>query len=296
MRRLPVPAVLVLATLTFAEGPAAETYEAELARSRTERNERLSAEYGWLSLAGLHWLEPGDNPVGSEPGLAVTLPARAPARLGTLRLEAGAVRLLPEPGATMTIEGTPVRGPRRIGTDHDETTDVVEVGRIRFHVIRRGERYGVRVKDPDHPGRTGFRGVPFYPVDPAYRVRARFEPFAEPRQVPVANVVGTQLDMFAPGRLVFRLRGEELELLPLVGAPGDESFFLMFRDETSGKETYGAGRYLNAVLEGDEVELDFNRAYNPPCAFTDFATCPLPPRGNRLAARVEAGEKKYRDP
>jgi uncharacterized protein (DUF1684 family) len=164
---------------------------------------------------------------------------------------------------------------------------------MRLHVIRRGSRHAVRVKDPQSPARQGFRGLAYYPIDPAWRVRARFERFDAPREVTIADVQGGTTTLRAPGRLVFTLDGTERALTPLLEDAQDTELWLIWRDETNDRETYGAGRYLYATLEGDGAVVDFNKAYNPPCAFTAHATCPLPPRENRLDLRIEAGEKRY---
>jgi len=163
---------------------------------------------------------------------------------------------------------------------------------LNLFVIKRGDRYGIRLKDPDSQYRREFHGIEYFPADERYRVTARF--VAERRTIPILNILGQTEPSECPGYVVFRLNGQELRLYPILEEPGAKQLFYIFRDQTTGKETYGAGRFLYSDLPQDgQVTLDFNKAYNPPCAFTPYATCPLPPKENHLAVRIEAGEKKY---
>lgn len=263
---------------------------------KQEREAALRAETGWLTLIGLHWLRAGETRFGSARTnlLRIDVPG-VPADAGSLYLENGVVRLVSRAGSALTLKGKSVTEVT-LKTDHDTTPDLVQVGRANFHIIRRADRYGVRIKDPQAETRVKFRGLDLFPYDPAFRVEARFVPFAQPREVMVPTAVGTTQKMNAPGELVFTLGGGEQRLLAFSdGGPG-EGFFIVFRDSTCGKETYGAGRFLDTPAPaGGEVVLDFNRAYNPPCAFSSYATCPLPPRENRLGLPVTAGEKAPED-
>jgi hypothetical protein len=209
-----------------------------------------------------------------------------------LDAEANAVRFEPAAEVEVTVDGESPPD-RALREDITGDPDVVELGRLRMHLIRRGDRIGLRVKDPQSPTRTGFRGLDYYPIDPEFRVVARFAPHPRPEPVEVPTVAGTTAEMLIPGRLIFELDGQSLSLDPLVESPEERELFLIFRDETSGRETYGAGRYLYATLEDGRAVVDFNRAYNPPCAFSPYATCPLPPRSNRLSVAIRAGEKAY---
>ena len=169
---------------------------------------------------------------------------------------------------------------------------MLELGSLSFHVVKRGDHLGLRVKDRDNPARAEFKGTDYYPADRKWVVNARFEPYEPPKHVPILNVLGMETEENAPGTLAFEVDGREYRLQALK-EKGEEQFFIIFADQTSGKETYGAGRYLYAdppAADG-RVKLDFNRAYSPPCAFTRYATCPLPPAQNRLPLRVEAGER-----
>jgi uncharacterized protein (DUF1684 family) len=173
-----------------------------------------------------------------------------------------------------------------------DSKDFLQVGRLKLYVIKRGERYGIRLKDPESEYRRNFRGLEYFPPNDAYRITARFVP--EPRKIPILNIIGQTESNDSPGYALFTLNGQELRLRPILEEPDAKTLFFVFRDQTAGKETYPAGRFLDTDLPRDgQVILDFNKAYNPPCAFTPYATCPLPPQENRLAVRIEAGEKKY---
>ena len=260
---------------------------------RASREERLRSGNGWLTLVGLFWLESGENRFGSNPENPIVFPeGSAPAVAGTLLYDGETVRLVPAPDSGITIEGEPA-GERRLVDDNEEGTDLLKVGRLTFYIVRRDGRHAVRVKDPESPARANFRGLAYFPIDVGYRVEGTLRPYDRLREVQVPTVVGTPQKMLAPGMIEFELAGEKLSLQPLISEPGETELFIILKDRTSGDETYGAGRYLYATLEGDRVVLDFNKAYNPPCVFTPFATCPLPPRENHLAVRVEAGEKTY---
>lgn len=268
-------------------------YAEEVERWKAKRVEGLKGEDGWLSLVGLHWLKEGENRVGSDPSNEVVLPEdRSPRVVGSLWLKDGAVRIEARPGSGVTSEGRPVTS-LDLKTDADGgKPTVLNLGTLAFHVIKRGERFALRVKDSASPARTNFRGLEYFPLDERWRVEARFEPHNPPKTIPITNVLGMQSDEPSPGALVFDIDGKTYRLDALTEA-GEEQFFIIFRDETSGKETYGAGRYLYAGPPDAQGRLlvDFNKAYSPPCAFTKYATCPLPPDQNRLPIRVEAGEK-----
>lgn len=262
-------AVILAMTLT-----AASQYQSEIERWRQDRAASLKAEGGWLSLAGLFWLQDGANPFGRA--AAIALPD-GPPQAGTFDLHDGKV--------TVTMDGTT----RAVRPDSD---DVVKVGRLSLYVIERGGKFGIRVKDPRSPARQGFHGLDYFPANEAYRVTARW--VAEPRQIPILNVLGQTEPAECPGYAVFQLQGKEMRLYPILEEPDAKELFFIFRDQTAGKETYGAGRFLYSAMPKDGlVVLDFNKAYNPPCSFTPYATCPLPPPENKLQVRIEAGEKKY---
>jgi uncharacterized protein (DUF1684 family) len=183
----------------------------------------------------------------------------------------------------------------RMIPDVEGEPTVLKLGELDFFVIERGGRLAVRVRDLKSEAGHSFRGIKSYPIEVRWRVAARFAPYDPPKQIPIATINGTLIDEASSGALVFAVDGQSYRL-DVLGKPGDKSLFVIFSDETTGRETYGGGRYLYAPAPGADglVDLDFNKAYNPPCVFTDYATCPLPPRQNRLPFRIEAGEMNYK--
>ena len=255
---------------------AATSYQGEIAEWRRQREESLKRDGGWLSVAGLFWLHDGANRFGKDAANDIVLPD-GPAQAGVFELHDNKV--------TVAMGGES----RELWPD---SLDVAKVGRLSLFVIQRGGKFGIRLKDPASEYRREFHGIENYPANEAYRVTARF--VAEPAKIPILNVLGQTEPMESPGYVAFQLNGQELRLRPVLEEPDAKELFYIFRDQTSGKETYGAGRFLYSEMPKDgKVVLDFNKAYNPPCAFTPYATCPLPPPENRLAIKVEAGEKKY---
>jgi uncharacterized protein len=252
------------------------SYQDEIAKWHRDRETALTADGGWLTVAGLFWLHPGANTFGRDAANNIVLPD-GPAHAGVFHFENGKV--------TVTMDGAT----REL---HPDSADAARVGRLSLFIIKRSDKFGIRLKDPESPARREFKGIASFPADEAYRVTARW--VAEPRKIPILNVLGQTEDSECPGYAVFRLHGQELKLHPILEEPGAKELFFIFRDQTSNKETYGAGRFLYTALpQNGQVVLDFNQAQNPPCAFTPFATCPLPPAENRLPVRIEAGEKKY---
>lgn len=271
--------------------PAADP-AGELAAWRADRVARLTAPDGWLTLIGLHFLEPGDSTLGRGPDNRVVL-AAGPERLGVVQLDAeGRVRLLVNPGVEVTVGGEPVLS-ASLGDGRSGRPVTAVCGTMSFHVIDRGGRKALRVKDSAAERRRHFAGIECYPADPAWRIEADWIPYDRPREVPIRNILGQESNALVLGRAVFERDGHLLGLLPIQEAP-DAPLFFIISDLTSGTETYAAARFLYADPPRDgKVVLDFNRAINPPCAFTPFATCPLPPEENRLPVAVTAGEKDY---
>lgn len=268
------------------------SYEQELEQWKAKRLASLKSEDGWLSLIGLFWLKEGENRFGSDPTYEIVLPdGKAPQHAGTLRLAAGKVTLEANPEAKVTSEGRPV-ATLELKSDEGGAPTMLEMGSLSFNVVKRGDRLGLRVRDRESPARAEFKGTDYYPAERRWVVNARFEPYQPPKRVPILNVLGMETEETSPGALAFEVDGRPYKLEALK-EQGSEQFFIIFADQTNNKETYGAGRYLYADPPGADgrVTLDFNRAYSPPCAFTRYATCPLPPPQNRLALRVEAGER-----
>ena len=262
--------------------PAPDAYRAQIERWRRQREAALTADGGWLTVTGLFWLHEGANSFGaassSASGKDIVLPADPAVKGGAFDLHNGKIALRMD-GQT-----------RELRPDSTGKADVVTLGRLTMFAIQRGGKYGIRLKDNNSRLRKEFTGLHYFPVSEDYRIRTRLVPDA--KKIPISNVLGQIADTPSPGYVEFEIHGQKLRLTPVEESPNELSF--IFRDLTSGKETYGSGRFLDAELGKDgEVVLDFNKAYNPPCAFTPYATCPLPPKENRLAVRIEAGELKY---
>ena len=279
-----------MADASAGAGDPDDAYVRELEQHRKDREARLRGERGWLSLVGLSWLEDGANRLGSDPRADIVLPAGAPAHAGTVTVRDGRVSVELASGVSGAIDGKPVTR-AELRPDDPGPPDVLMLGTMSLQVIKRAGKLGVRLKDSASPARRAFTGLRFFPIRPAYRVQARFVPHARPVSITVPSAVGPAQTMESPGAAVFTLDGHELRLDPVLESPADTELFFVFRDQTSGRETYGGGRFLYTPLPRDgRVELDFNKAFSPPCAFTPYATCPLPPPQNRLPVRIEAGE------
>ncbi|RXK55307.1 DUF1684 domain-containing protein [Oleiharenicola lentus] len=282
----------VLAAPAFAADPA--DYVQSVEQWRAGRLERLTRADGWLALIGRHPLEVGVWSVGSAPGNAIRL-AAGPDQLGTVtRTGDNTLTFALADGVEAAIDGTTERT-APLATSSAGKPTYVRAGTVNFYILEQGGRYFLRVRDSESARRKNFAGLDNYPVDPKWRIEANWVPFATPRQLPITNVVGLTQDAACPGKAVFTLDGRTYELLPLQDSPDDDLFFIL-TDATAGEETYEASRFLYSAPPKDgKVVLDFNRLYNPPCAFTPFTTCPLPPKENVLPFRLTAGEKKYRD-
>lgn len=261
---------------------ASEAYRAQIEEWQRQRAAALTADGGWLTVTGLFWLHEGANSFGSASpsasGHEIVLPADPAVKEGVFELHDGKV--------TLRMDGQT----RELRTDSMAKPDVLTMGSLTMFVIQRGGKYGIRLKDNNSRLRKEFAGLHYFPVSEDYRIRTRLVPDA--KKIPILNILGQVEETQSPGYVDFELHGQKLRLTPVEESPNELSF--IFRDLTAGKETYGSGRFLDAELGKDgDVVLDFNKAYNPPCAFTPFATCPLPPKENRLAVRIEAGELKY---
>jgi uncharacterized protein len=285
--------VLVALQVESANPDAAE-HKKQIEEWRQNRFQRLKSEEGWLTLIGLFWLKEGENSFGSDPSNPILFPKdKSPARAGSLVVQKGKVRLEPQAGVNLTIGGKPAQ-PMALKADITGEPTVMDLGSLRFFVIDRGGKLGVRVRDREHPARKSFQGIASYPVDSKWRVEATLEA-KKNNKIPIVNILGMVEQTPSPGTLVFQIDGKTYRLDPVL-EEGETDFFIIFGDQTNGKETYGAGRYVYAAPPGpdNKVIIDFNKAYNPPCVFSPYATCPLPPKQNKLAVRIEAGEKDYK--
>lgn len=268
-------------------------FHEEITAWQQQRDADLRDPNGWLTLAGLYWLEPGRNSFGADPANAICFPDKAPAYMGEFVVTDEGVSVEIAPGVEVSSGGKPVTQLALTGSKMDEP--VLACGSLRWFIIRRDERWAVRLRDVEHPALAGFPGVACFPADPAWRVAARLIPHPAPVNIPVPTILGSVNQTPSPGTLHFSVNGADWRLIALGKA--ERPLSLIFADATSGHETYGSGRFLTVDAPDPEgwTVIDFNRAYNPPCAFTPFATCPLPPPGNRLPIAITAGEKKFGD-
>jgi uncharacterized protein (DUF1684 family) len=273
----------------------ASAHKSEIEKWQRNRLASLTKDDGWLTLVGLFWLNEGENKFGSAAKNPVVLPKdKAPGVAGSLWLEKGRVRLAARPDVEITADSKPVAA-LDLKDDNDESgPTILKLGSLLINVVKRGERIGVRVKDTESQTLREFKGLEYYPIDPKWRIEARFEPYQPPKMIPITNVLSMTDDETSPGALAFEVDGKTYRIDPIL-EKGETDLFVMIADETTGRETYGAGRYLyvSPPDAAGKVVIDFNKGYSPPCAFTNFATCPLPPRQNHLPFRIEAGEKKY---
>ncbi len=292
---------LLVAAVVFAQPATGEEsvparYETALAEWRADRVARLKGPDGWLNLAGLYWLKEGANSFGAADGNDLVAPeGSAPPELGDFVVENGTVTFRSAPGADVLHGETPVTE-ILLADDQDKEATLLTFGSLAWTVIRRMDRLGVRLRDYDHPAINAFAGIEAFTAEPSWRLEARFEPYPEPRTIRVPTVVeGLGWEPTVPGTLEFEVQGQSLSL---EAYRSDDEFMIVFADATTGDTTYPAGRYLAAALPGPDgtTTLDFNRAYNPPCVFTEFATCPLATPRNRLPVAIEAGEKYLEKP
>jgi len=266
---------------------------ARIADWRAKRLASLTSETGWLTPVALYWLKDGENSFGraSDRAFSVDDAALAP-DTGAFVLTDGRVHYVAHSKA-MTYLGKPVTSLDLVSDTDEKPTELI-AGSLHFMLIERAGHLGIRVRDSVSPNRLQFKGLQYFPAKDDWRIQARFEPYVPARSIAITNILGMTEPMSSPGAIVFEREGRSWRLDAIQEAPGDQELFVMFSDATSGKQTYGAGRFLYVGLpNADRIEVDFNKAFNPPCAFTNFATCPLPPQQNRLTLAVDAGELKY---
>jgi uncharacterized protein len=269
------------------------SYKDQIDAYRAARIKRLTAPSGWLSLIGLDWLKEGKNTIGHDKKNDIVLTA-GPPHVGVVTLSKGKATIELDPAAHATIDGKHVAKAELLDDTHEKPT-MIEFGTVSFYMIDRNGKKGLRVKDTNAPTRQHFVGLDFYPTDPNWRVEAKFTPFNPPHTLEIPNVIGQIDKMPVPGKVEFERDGKKITLLPVLEDPDAKELWYIFADKTTAKETYGGGRFLYSDMPKDgKVVIDFNKAYNPPCAFTPHATCPLAPRENRMPIAVTAGEKKYR--
>lgn len=267
-------------------------YEQEIHSWRQDRIATLMAPDGWLALAGLFWLKEGPNTFGAGDSNSIVFPAKAPDKLGIFWLEEDSVAMELLPGHEATVEEQKITSYALTG---HATTPIIHFENLDWLLIQRTNKFGIRLWDRQHPKIQDTLHIDSYPIEPAWRLPAQWLPDSSGHTVKVRNVLDMEMDMETEGRLQFESGGQQFELIALDG--GEDQFFMIFADATTGGETYGGGRYLYADRPDPDSDgqtfIDFNKAYNPPCAFTDFATCLLPPTENRLDLAIMAGEKSY---
>jgi hypothetical protein len=305
------PAVLSLFAATLAclsalpvhaqgAAPADAQWHHDLAAWRTQREHSLAAPDGWLTLIGLEWLKPGVNTVGCAPESQIRIHAQAPAHIGLLTVSANTLQLLAPAGGfppDLTIDGSPAR--EGLLAADDAKPNTIAWHGLTMMVLHRGNRYALRIKDADSPTRTGFHGLNWYPPDPHFRVAARWIPYNPPHTEKIPTIIGTVLNLPSPGAAEFTLDGKTLRLEPVIEGDDQTILFFILRDLTSKTTTYEAARFLHTgppdhgLTNPGLLELDFNKLENPPCAYTPYATCPLPPEQNRLPIPIPAGEQRY---
>ena len=298
---------IITLLLTGAMGFASESttpavWQTDLLKWRSERAARLQAPEGWLSLIGLEWLREGDNSVGSAADNRIQI-AKAPPHLAIVRLESGKLHLFPPQGGfpkDLVVDGhTPQE--QTLYADDGASPSKLKMGTLTIILIHRDQRIALRIKDLEAPARTEFHGLRWYAPDAKYRIHAKWIPYNPAKTLDIPTILGTVDKLPAPGAAEFTLDGKVFRLEPVLEDAGSKELFFILRDETSKTTTYGAGRFLYSDLPDHGVSqpgglwLDFNELINPPCAFTPYATCPLPPPQNRLPIAIPAGEQRYHD-
>ncbi len=288
-------AVILFALIGCKQKPQADPeYVKQIEKWDQRRVERLKADDGWLNLAGRFWLKPGENTFGtSKDNNIVIESSKLPDHIGTFIFKDSTVTFKAKDGVDVLLNGKPVKEVVMIG-DQEKDMTVLQVGSIKFNLIIRDTLYGIRARDLNSELVKNFKGIERFPIDESWNIKAKYEAYNPPKEIAVPNVLGQISKEKSPGAVVFE-RGGKTYKIDAVDEGGDK-LFLIIADETSGEDTYGGGRfmYVNKPDSTGSIDLDFNKAYNPPCVFTKYATCPLPPEQNYLKLRIEAGEKMYK--
>ena len=304
--RLPKLALLLLVFVlpSLAQSPDPR-WQADLLKWRTDHAQALQKPENWLSLIGLDWLKPGDNSFGSAKDNDIQVNAKAPAHIAVFRLDNGTVTLLPPKGEKAFPEGLKLNdqaaAQHALRADDQPPRSHISIGTVGLIVLHRDVRYALRVWDSSSPARTNFKGLHWYQPNQKYRVTARWIPSVPPQKLRIPTVLGTPIELPSPGVAEFTLDGKTLRIEPVLETPDAKQLFFILRDTTSTSTTYGAGRFLytgfpaNGLDKPGELVLDFNRMENPPCAYTPYATCPLPVKQNRMPVAIAAGEKRFHD-
>jgi len=329
-RTLSASVLYLIYSLCFLHPPAYAqdgSYQRGLQTWRDEYVARLTKPDGWLSLAGLEWLQQGDNSFGSATDNKVHVPASGPdnapgkmpasagwlglqksgatAHLGVLRLDGETVQLLPAKGGfpkELLVDGKPAEAQTlRVERQNDKTSPRITIGSLQMYVVRRENRFALRIKDGHSAALQAFTGLHWFQPNERYRVTAKWIPYVPHKALTLSTLVGTTTEADVPGTAEFELSGKTYRVEPVLEDPNEPKLFFILRDTTSSAMTYPACRFLytgfpsNGLDKPGELVLDFNHLENPPCAYTPYATCPLPPPGNRLPIALPVGEKRYHD-
>lgn len=268
-------------------------YVKEINEWDAKRVSRLKADDGWLNLVGRFWLKEGENTFGSGKNNDIVVESsKLPESIGSFLFVDSTVIFKAKENIEVLHQGKPIKEIVMIDDQKKDMT-VLEIGTIKFNLIIRDTLYGIRFRDLNSDLVNNFKGIERFPIDESWKIKARFEPYNPPKEIEVPNVLGQISKEKSPGAVVFERDGKSFRIDAV--DEGGERLFLIIADETSGEETYGGGRfmYVNKPDSSGTIILDFNKAYNPPCVFTKYATCPLPPAQNYLKLRIEAGEKMY---
>jgi uncharacterized protein len=301
---VPMVALLLWSSLAGQQPSSESSYsQADELVWRTQHATDLQKPDGWLALIALEWLQPGETSIGSAQDNKIHLPNTAPAHVAVLKLQNNAVTLEPPKEgfpSGLQIDGSPAKEQLlRADPDKDKLNSHVTLQTLNFYVIRRADEFAVRVKDTNSANLLGFHGLNWYQPDPDYRVSAKWTPYVPAKNILLARMVGKSFSLPVPGFAEFTLQGKTFRLEPVLEDPDNAKLFFILRDTTSTETTYPACRFLyttfpdHGLAQPGELLLDFNRLENPPCAYTPYATCPLPPVGNRLPIALPAGEQRY---
>lgn len=283
------------AVMEASAGEKNEDFVKEEMNWRKERDKSMRSRTSWLTIAGLYWLDEGENTFGTDRTNKMVLPrGSAPALCGKFILENGKVRVVAAEGAGLKIEEEKI-GEKVLTSDNQGKPDILTLNDLRMWIIKRGDRYAVRMRDFNAPAYKKYEGLDFFPPNEKFRIEGNFIPYDEEKTIEVTTVAGTKAEMVSPGYVTFIIYGEECRLEAFKADEKNKRLFFVFKDLTNGKETYEKGRFMTSdVLEGGKVDLNFNRAHNPPCNYTPYATCPVPPpKANWLKVPIKAGEKMY---
>ncbi|MFQ5721247.1 MAG: DUF1684 domain-containing protein [Candidatus Aminicenantales bacterium] len=261
---------------------------------REKRDQKMRSATSWLTIAGLFWLEEGENSFGTSPENRIKLPpGSAPAQAGKFMVNNSKVTVIAAPGIDLKINGQKIKK-ADLQADDSGKPDIIELNDLRLWVIKRGQRLAIRLRDFNNPAYKEYTGLDFFPPSLKFKLEGNFVAYKVPKKIKVPTMVATEAEMISPGYVTFQLNGHKYRLQAFQANPANTKLFFIFKDQTNGRETYEASRFMVSDLSPEgKVDLNFNRAYNPPCAYTPYATCPLPPPQNYLPVRIEAGEKKY---